>query len=151
MSKAERVLPPGRSVGSTAGGAGRPVDNVRLLAPPLAVRSVVWRKGGPVAFGEDVPPTPQVQNTPPPPPRAVPSRKLATSNPVLALTVQPLLRPAQLEVWFWLKKNWPTMLSAFRTSRDRAVRLPPALNVWRPRMWVTLSKICRLPRFVMRG
>src|SRR5262249_57119720 len=75
--------------------------------------------------------------------RAVPRRKLATSKPVLALTVQPLLSPAQLEVWAWLKKNWPTMVSAFNTSRERKVTLPPALKVCRPRIWVTLSKICR--------
>ena len=70
---------------------------------------------------------------------------------MLVLTVQPVVWPAQFEVWFWLKKNWPTMVSAFRISRERKVTLPPALKVCRPRMWVTLSKICRLPRFVMSG
>ena len=61
--------------------------------------------------------------------REVPRRKLATSRPVLALIVHPLEMPAQFEVWFWLKKNAPIMLSAFRTSRLRKITLPPALKV----------------------
>ena len=52
---------------------------------------------------------------------AYPSRKLATSKPVFASTVQPLVMPAQFEVRFWLKSNRPTIVSALRISRERWV------------------------------
>jgi len=42
--------------------------------------------------------------------------KLATSNPVLLLTVQPAAWPAQLDVMLLLKLKLPTIVSAFRES-----------------------------------
>ena len=83
--------------------------------------------------------------------KAWPSRKLATSKPVLASSVQVLGWPAQFEVWLLLNWNCPTMLSAFRISRDRSVRLPPVFSVWRPLIQVTLSKIWKSFWFVIRG
>jgi hypothetical protein len=71
---------------------------------------------------------------------AKPSRKLATSSPVLALMVQPLASPAQLEVWLLVNAKLPTMVSALRISRERSVRLPPTLTVCLPFSQVTLSK-----------
>ena len=52
--------------------------------------------------------------------------KLATSKPVALLTVQPAGWPAQFDVRLLLKLKLPTMVSAFRISRERSVRLPPA-------------------------
>ena len=82
---------------------------------------------------------------------AVPSRKLATSNPVFAIGVQLPVAPVQLDVWLPLKKNWPVIESALRISRDRSVRLPPAFKVWRPITRVTLSKTWKSFWFVMSG
>ena len=48
--------------------------------------------------------------------------------------------PAQFEVWLLLNPKLPTMVSAFRISRERSVTLPPAFSVWRPFSQVTLSK-----------
>jgi hypothetical protein len=55
--------------------------------------------------------------------------KLATSKPVLLFTVQPGPCPAQFDVMLLLKLNCPTIVSAFRISRERSVRLPPAFSV----------------------
>ncbi len=82
---------------------------------------------------------------------ANPSRKLATSKPVFAWMVQPLARPAQFDVWLLLNAKLPTMLSAFRISRDRRVRLPPILTVCRPFSHVTLSKNWKSFWLVMSG
>ena len=58
--------------------------------------------------------------------------KLATSNPVALLTVQPAGCPAQFDVMLLLKLKLPTMVSALRISRERSVRLPPAFSVCLP-------------------
>ena len=50
-----------------------------------------------------------------------------------------------------LKLKLPTMVSAFRISRDRSVRLPPAFIVCLPLIQVTLSKIWKSFWFVMSG
>src|SRR5882672_1386079 len=85
MSKAERVLPPGRRDALTGGGAGRPCASSRLagVPPELAMMSVFWRNGWFVALDDDVPPTPQFQNTPTPPRTVVrpsPLRSYAKPN-----------------------------------------------------------------------
>src|SRR5918993_3462451 len=54
--------------------------------------------------------------------------------------VQPLARPAQLDVWLFVNPKLPTMVSALRISRDRRVTLPPILTVCLPFSQVTLSK-----------
>ncbi len=77
--------------------------------------------------------------------------KLATSKPVLLLTVHSAGWPAQLLVMLLLKLKLPTMVSAFRISRDRSVRLPPAFSVCLPLIQVTLSKIWKSFWFVMSG
>ena len=59
--------------------------------------------------------------------------------------------PAQLEVMLLLKPKLPTMLSAFRISRERKVTLPPILKVCGPLIQVTLSKIWKSFWFVMSG
>src|SRR5258708_31866664 len=48
--------------------------------------------------------------------------------------------PAQFGVEFWLKSNRPTIVSAFRISRERFVMLPPSFIVCLPATRVTLSK-----------
>ena len=50
-----------------------------------------------------------------------------------------------------LKLKLPTMVSAFRISRDRSVRLPPAFSVCLPLIHVTLSKIWKSFWLVMSG
>ena len=80
-----------------------------------------------------------------------PSRKLATSKPVAELTVQPEVTPAQFDVGLLLKPKFPTIVSAFRISRERKVTLPPALKVSLPVTLVTLSKNCRSFWFVISG
>ena len=45
----------------------------------------------------------------------------------------------------------PTMVSAFRISRERSVRLPPNFMVWRPVLRVRLSKIWKSFWLVMSG
>ena len=82
---------------------------------------------------------------------AWPSRKLATSKPVFELTVQPAAVPAQFEVMLLLNWKFPTIVSAFRISRERKVTLPPTLNVWRPEILVTLLKIWKSFWFVISG
>src|SRR5262245_20842302 len=77
--------------------------------------------------------------------------KLATSKPVVDWTVQPVVWPAQFEVGLLLNTNWPTMVSAFRISRERKVTLPPAFMVCLPETLVTLSKIWKSFWFVIRG
>ena len=77
--------------------------------------------------------------------------KLATSKPVAVLMVQPLARPAQFDVWLLLNPKLPTMVSAFRISRERSVTLPPAFSVCRPFSQVTLSKNCRSFWLVISG
>ena len=49
-----------------------------------------------------------------------------------------------------LKLKLPTMVSAFRISRERSVRLPNFI-VWRPVLRVTLSKIWKSFWLVMSG
>src|SRR6476661_7721908 len=80
-----------------------------------------------------------------------PSMKLATSNPVALLTEQPAPWPAQFDVMLLLNAKFPTIVSAFRISRDRNVRLPPALRVCLPLVDVTLSKIWKSFWLVMSG
>ena len=77
--------------------------------------------------------------------------KLATSKPVALLIVQPAGRPAQFDVMLLLKLKLPTIVSAFRISRDRSVRLPPLLSVCLPLIQVTLSKIWKSFWLVMSG
>ena len=77
--------------------------------------------------------------------------KLATSKPVVLLTVQPAGWPAQFEVMLLLKSKMPVIVSALRISRDRRVRLPPLLIVCLPLIQVTLSKIWKSFWLVMSG
>ena len=77
--------------------------------------------------------------------------KLATSKPVLLLTVQPAGCPAQLDVMLLLKLKLPTIVSAFRISRERSVRLPPVRTVCLPLIQVTLLKIWKSFWLVMSG
>src|SRR4051812_12161319 len=77
--------------------------------------------------------------------------KLATSNPVPLLTEQPAGWPAQFDVMLLLKLKFPTIVSAFRISRDLSVRLPPVLTVCFPFSHVTLSKSWMSFWFVMSG
>ena len=50
-----------------------------------------------------------------------------------------------------LKANVPTIVSAFRISRERNVTLPPSLNVCLFLIQVTLSKIWKSFWFVISG
>ena len=50
-----------------------------------------------------------------------------------------------------LKPKLPTIVSAFRISRERRVTLPPSLNVCLPLILVTLSKIWKSFWFVISG
>src|SRR3954452_6382523 len=77
--------------------------------------------------------------------------KLATSNPVPVLTVQPAGCPAQFEVMLLLKLKTPVIVSGLRISRDRKVMLPPLLIVCFPLIEVTLSKIWKSFWLVMSG
>ncbi len=70
---------------------------------------------------------------------------------MLVLSVQPLTVPAQLEVMLLLKPKFPTIVSAFRISRDRHVTLPPSLRVCLFLIQVTLSKTWKSFWFVMSG
>ena len=70
---------------------------------------------------------------------------------MLVLSVQPVTVPAQLEVMLLLKPKLPTIVSAFRISRERNVTLPPSLNVCLLLIQVTLSKIWKSFWFVMSG
>src|SRR5262245_32516077 len=80
-----------------------------------------------------------------------PRRKLATSKPVVESRTHVLGLPAQFEVWLLLNWNCPTMLSAFRTSRERSVRLPPVFRVCRPLIQVTLSNLWKSFWLVISG
>ena len=59
--------------------------------------------------------------------------------------------PAQFEVMLLLKPKLPTIVSAFRISRERNVTLPPSLKVCLPLIHVTLSKTWKSFWFVMSG
>ena len=65
--------------------------------------------------------------------------------------MQPVALPAQFDVMLLLKPKLPTIVSAFRISRERKVTLPPNLKVCLPLIQVTLSKIWKSFWFVMSG
>src|SRR4051812_41406726 len=77
--------------------------------------------------------------------------KLATSNPIEVLTLQPAGCPAQFDVMLLLKLNTPVIVSGLRISRDRNVMLPPLRIVCFPLIEVMLSKIWKSFWLVMSG
>src|SRR5262245_36487539 len=77
--------------------------------------------------------------------------KLATSKPVLLLTVHHAGWPAQFDVMLLLKLNCPTIVSALRISRERRIRLPPILIVCLPCVQVRLSANEKSFWFVISG